>query len=338
MRTTARVFMCVASVFLTSANIARAADCKPLAIINSVKMESIGGGARYVVPVTIDGKPLKFLLDTGGVVTEITRETAKAMGMTERASNVQIIDVHGNKTETKVIAKTFEMGVMQGKNLDLQVAIASDLPREGVDGILAGDMFRRFDVDMDFGAMRLNYFSQDHCDGKVVYWTERPIAVVPFTATGYHINIPVTIDGHALPAIIDTGADTLMNADELDRVFGVKAGSPEAPLMRESQSDSELKYYSHTFSNLAIEGVTVANPNINIVNDRVSSQRAPSTSIHTMLMDDPHPQLPPVILGMKVLRQLHVYIAYGEKKLYISPAGTGESVLFKNAAPPPPAN
>ena len=246
--------------------------------------------------------------------------------------------MHGNKTETKVIAKTFEMGVMQGKNLDLQVAIASDLPREGVDGILAGDMFRRFDVDMDFGAMRLNYFSQDHCDGKVVYWTERPIAVVPFTATGYHINIPVTIDGHALPAIIDTGADTLMNADELDRVFGVKAGSPEAPLMRESQSDSELKYYSHTFSNLAIEGVTVANPNINIVNDRVSSQRAPSTSIHTMLMDDPHPQLPPVILGMKVLRQLHVYIAYGEKKLYISPAGTGESVLFKNAAPPPPAN
>lgn len=37
---------------------------------------------------------------------------------------------------------------------------------------------------------------------------------------------------------------------------------------------------------------------------------------------------------MNVLKHLHVYIAYGEKKLYISPAGSGESVLFKPAAAP----
>jgi len=39
---------------------------------------------------------------------------------------------------------------------------------------------------------------------------------------------------------------------------------------------------------------------------------------------------------MNVLRQLHVYIAYREKKLYITPVGTGESALFKTTASAPP--
>ena len=31
---------------------------------------------------------------------------------------------------------------------------------------------------------------------------------------------------------------------------------------------------------------------------------------------------PDILLGMNVLKHLHVYIAYKEKKLYITPAGT----------------
>jgi hypothetical protein len=34
---------------------------------------------------------------------------------------------------------------------------------------------------------------------------------------------------------------------------------------------------------------------------------------------------------MDVLRQLHVYIAADEEKLYLTEAGTGESVLLKGA-------
>jgi ABC-type iron transport system FetAB ATPase subunit len=43
-----------------------------------------------------------------------------------------------------------------------------------------------------------------------------------------------------------------------------------------------------------------------------------------------------IIIGINVLRQLHIYIAYGEKKLYITPAGSGESALYKTAAGAPP--
>ncbi len=53
-------------------------------------------------------------------------------------------------------------------------------------------------------------------------------------------------------------------------------------------------------------------------------------------LNDPynHIKQDELIIGMNILKHLHIYIAYGEKKLYISPAGTGESVLFKPPAAP----
>ena len=39
--------------------------------------------------------------------------------------------------------------------------------------------------------------------------------------------------------------------------------------------------------------------------------------------------MPELIIGMNVLRKLHVYMAFGERRLYVSPASAG--------APTPPA-
>ena len=153
---------------------AHAADCKPLQIINSDKMEVNKDGTRLLVPVTINGKSLKFLLDTGGAITHITREAAKSLGLKEESSRLHMFDMYGNESDTKVTVATFDMGVQRGKNVILQIAPSPQLSVEGLDGILSSDLFVQYDVDMDFGAQRLNYFAQDHCEGKVAYWAERP--------------------------------------------------------------------------------------------------------------------------------------------------------------------
>jgi len=41
MRTTARIFIGIASVFLTSASVVHAADCKPQRLLNTLNLESI---------------------------------------------------------------------------------------------------------------------------------------------------------------------------------------------------------------------------------------------------------------------------------------------------------
>jgi hypothetical protein len=52
-------------------------------------------------------------------------------------------------------------------------------------------------------------------------------------------------------------------------------------------------------------GVSVVNPDIMLVPDSVSRMHASSDHI---------------VLGMGILRQLHLYIAYHEKELYVTPA------------------
>ena len=75
---------------------------------------------------------------------------------------------------------------------------------------------------MDFGARRLTTFSPDHCQGRVVYWPADRIAVVPITESHNLIIIPVTVDGHTLNAVMDTGSQyTVMNMEVANQLFGL---------------------------------------------------------------------------------------------------------------------
>ena len=333
-------YLILATFFLTAVSSppARAADCKPLQILNTVKLESTDSGDKIVVPVTINGTPEKFILDTGGYTTQLGHKTASALGLREEESSYEaLFDAYGHASRNSVTIDAFGLGQMIGRKINLRISPLPDLEDGGVAGLLSTNIFLLYDIDLDFGAGRLNYFSQDHCEGKVAYWPERPVAVVPFTLEGLHIIIPVTVDGRSLKALIDTGADTtVMTETAATDKFEISLGSDDTPLKDTSKSDPLLKYYSHKFGNLSFEGLTVSNPNIIIMTDRMGSgQQAFKSSIRGVV-NDPYNRVKreELVIGMNVLRHLHVYIAYKEKKLYISPAGTGESVLFKTATAP----
>ena len=310
-------------------NIAQAADCKPLKIINSIKLESDNDRDRFLVPAAIDGTPVKLVLDTGGGLTQITRDAAKMLGLELEDSRIITRNVLGTSSNKKVSTHTFDLGGQRGENLKIQVWPADNFgSNPAIAGVLSTDLFLQYDIDLDFGSGRLNYFSQDHCDGRVAYWPERPIAVIPMNLKGGHIVIPVTLDGHELNAVVDTGAmRTIMSATTAQYGLELSPGSPETPQIDVSKEDSQAKYYSHAFKSLSFEGVTVTNPNITIMTDRVGSKMIPYGNVRV-------PKLPDLVIGMNILKLLHIYIAFGERKLYISPAGTGESVLFKTASAP----
>ena len=47
---------------------------------------------------------------------------------------------------------------------------------------------------------------------------------------------------------------------------------------------------------------------------------------------------PDMLIGMDILRHLHMYLAVNEEKLYVTEAGSGESVLFKTAGAAAPSS
>jgi predicted aspartyl protease len=336
MRSSARSLLSVAVVFLSLAGFgeARAADCKPLRIINSVKMESVDNGNRFLVPVTINGSPQKLILDTGGVTTSLSRNAVKTLNLEEEFSGIQLNDLYGHEATGQVIVKSFDMGVAHAGKLKLKVAPMPDLEvRTGANGLLSTDLFLAYDIDMDFGAGRLNYFSSDHCEGKVAYWPERPVAIIPVILGNGHIIISVKLDDRFVNAIIDTGApNSVLTLQAAKDVFGLVPDSAELKLSETSKDDPLLKSYTHKFGTLVFGDITVTNPKIEILTNR-SGIEAEKSSFRGVLADPLNRNgTQQLIIGMDVLKHLHFYVAYGERKLYVSPAGTGESVLFKSAA------
>lgn len=338
MRMFSRILATYVVAILPFGSSALAADCKPLQIVNTIKLESINDGNKLLVPVAINGTPAKFVLDTGGYTSQISRKAASAMGLREEETQDALFDLYGNSSRASVMIDNFGIGQLTGHKIALRVSPMARFDEDGgAAGLLSTDLFMLYDIDLDFGAGRLNYFSQDHCDGRIAYWPERPLAAVPFQLDGRHISLPVMVDGHEVKAIIDTGADdTVMPDTVATGKFGLALGSDDTPLLETSKSDPALKYYGHKFQSLSFEGLSVSNPHVIVMTDRVGAGAQAFKSSIRGATNDPYNRVKrdELIIGMNVLKHLHVYIAYKEKKLYISPAGTGESVLFNSPAAP----
>ena len=134
-------------------------------------------------------------------------------------------------------------------------------------GVLGPDILRNYDVDMDFGARKLQLISPDHCEGKVVYWTAPTVAIVPMRlAQDGKTVISVKLDGQQLDAVINTGApNTILNLDVAEDRFNVDVNAPDVKQVGQLGKIASAKIYRRQFQSLSFEGVTINNPEINLV-------------------------------------------------------------------------
>ena len=318
---------------------AMAADCVPnLRILTSVPMQSTSDHTVMVVPVTIDDSNRKFLLDTGGRVSQLSKATVQALDLPERVTADQrLIDLAGNVSDTRTTVRRLIVGAREQRGVLLGVAPNPDLGKSlPYDGLLSTDLFVDADLDMDFGARRLTAFSTDHCDGRVIYWPANTVAVVPVSVSHNLITFPVTVNGHTVTAVMDTGAQySVMNMRLAKSLFGLTPDSPDMKPLTETSGEWTVTSYGHSFDDVAFEGVDVKNLRIYLMPDQMTShdrlrhREVPDPlglNLHREMDQDV--TVPDLILGMDVLRHLHVYFATKEKRLYITDAVSGESALF----------
>ena len=94
--------------------------------------------------------------------------------------------------------------------------------------------------------------------------------------------------------------------------------------------------FGHAFSTLDFEGVAVKNPHIVIVPDLVGTKDPNNgfqTGTRVKMVDDLEDRAD-MLIGMSILKKLHLYIAFGENKLYLSEASAPSNSA--GAAQPPP--
>jgi len=296
-----------------------AEDCGPLKQINAVDL--VAGPNRALVPVSINGIPKLFLLDTGGDVTQISGDVAEELKLTKRDSNMKLLDMYGHASTKMVRVDKFTLGRLHGEDVLMAIQPNPDFGKgTRYVGIFGPDMMGRYDVDIDFGTYKMNYFSPEHCPGHVVYWSHAALGVTPMSFRNRHIRLPVKVDGKELRAEIDTGAtNTVMMGSAAKRVFDIVPETPgNVPLNNQGMAAA----FGRVFSTLDFEGIAVRNPHIVIAPDLLGSKDPDNgfkTDSHVKKVDDDVDRAD-LLIGMDILKKLHLYIAFGENKLYISEA------------------
>ncbi|HEX3487491.1 MAG TPA: retroviral-like aspartic protease family protein, partial [Micropepsaceae bacterium] len=326
------------------ASSAMGAECGPLKRITTLDMMKLPSG-RYAVSVEISGKQETLLLDTGGAFSQLSQKTVKDLNLptTRSRDGKGLVDVSGATSDQQVRLPSITLGGLRQEGAYFFVSPQQPNAPQNVPefaGILAADFLQNFDVDFDFDTGKLNLFSPDHCDGNVVYWRAATVAVVPFTfdASG-HINFRMDLDGKRVNATLDTGAArTTLNLDTAQREFGVDLNGPDVEKVGQLQGGFAANVYRRRFKTLGVDGVNVSNPVVILLPDLVSGRVRNTPAAGSLIRDE---KVPDMLVGMPTLSQLHLYIAYKERKLYMTasfaPPQPAQAAQPAPAAPAPVA-
>lgn len=260
-------------------------------------------GGVYV-PVAVGGKQVKMLVDTGGASSMLTDSTVVSLGLVPQPIRTHRVTMYGGLRLTKLV----RVGDVQVGSAPSTPSIFYVMPDNRIpyalSGTLAPDFLSRYDVEFDFANAHMNLFAPGSCSGHA-YWTKKPsgsVALVP-NATN-HIIASVEIDGQAVTALLDTGASRSdLSLETARQLFG--AAMDPAALRPARRADAESGLYTYPFHTISIGGITLANPDIVLVPDAIS-RRPPHT--------------PRLIIGMGILRRLHLYVSYSQNQLTLSPA------------------
>jgi len=290
------------AVFFCMATAVQAAPCT-LTKATAVDMsrDQVGG---VLVPMTVNDQTVNLLVDTGGIYSSLTDSTADKLGLPRHQLTFTGEVMFGGKIiDRYVVANHVNFGGLNAYRFNFVIMPDENLAKDD-QGTLAPDVLGANDVDFDFAKNKFTLFSQKHCYSGVVYWTSGNFAQIPFKINedDHHIEIQVMLDGKPTRAILDTGSSTsLANFEYARDAYQIDSKSPDLKPLK----PGGIQGYSYPFKTLSFGDVVVTNPHVVLV---------PESESHISATD------PPIIIGMSILSKLHLYVAYGEKNLYITPA------------------
>jgi predicted aspartyl protease len=252
---------------------------------------------HVLVPVQVNDQPVLFLVDTGGFTTSVSGRLVERLKLPTYGlrPNVSIQDAGGKEARQYARTETFVVGNLQAKGERYTVGQFDP----GEDGLLGPDYLRNFDLDFDFAGNRLSLYRPRACAGKPPGTSDYAAIDMDVTEQG-HIRIPVTLDGKRLFAMVDTGAPgSLIAASEAKSNFGVQADSERRTITGGQGGTAEVGV--HDFGSLEIGKTVQAMPRLLVAaDDKTRFDQAA------------------ILLGMRQLRGLRLFIAYRERKLYVS--------------------
>jgi hypothetical protein len=317
------LFLAAGVAACVAVNALAAENCS-LARVASIPID-IAPDGRILASGQFNGMPVKLLLEMAKFQSYITDSLVRKLGIVEHGGQGGDRSRHeqdGGILEYRVHVGQIRLGELGGEEVPVRVLEGAD-GIDGADGTLGTDWFYGLDVEIDPAGHRLNLYSQDHCAGQVVYWTDKFSTIDGFNdPLREMLWTPAILDGKTIRATLDTGsAATTLSAAAAQTEFDVTATRDGArPTQVTGITGNPLMSFDHTFGSLQLGPLTLVNKAVAITDFARYERGVTGTKIP---VSDNSPQKRRLMLGMDVIGKLHLFIAYKEEKIYFTPADAG---------------
>ena len=281
--------------------------------------ETIGldGEVRMTVPISIGGRPYRFLIDTGSERTVISRQIADRHGLAPGAT----VTVH-SLTEVSRIATAIVPSLQVGRRTVIGIqapTIEEDLI--GADGLLGVDSLVSQRVVLDFRTNEMRVVASRRGRDREERRPADTIVVTARTRFGHLILVDAAIDGQRIWVIVDTGAEVSVGNLALRRRLERRNRlGPTVPLEVASVTGGRRTLDYGIAHRLRIGGAQIANLPVGF------ADVAPFRKLN--LLDRPA-----LLLGMDALRlfdRVSLDFATREVRLDMPPATAREAPPIPN--------
>jgi predicted aspartyl protease len=296
---------------------ARAAGCEPQLAAALPITESTS--STLLVPAEIDGKAGSLMLDTGSSYSMMRGSVADELGLQRDDIPDGVYGLAGRSIGQRTRAHSLQLGSIVEADRGFLIAP----PNVPVDpralGILGGDVIGDFNVELDPIAHQLKLYIADSCPGGVPGWAAKTPPTSIDVTPDNQVVFTAALDGKPVKAYLDTGATySILDLSAAKRAYGLDRDSPglEAVGGTRTGDGAMLDTFLYHFKQLDVAGVNFSDPLVSLVDERRRAHPDTGTRIDLRVVS-----LPDFRVGMHQLRQLHVYIDYDRRKLYVEPNG-----------------
>ena len=178
-----------------------------------------------VIPATIRGTPVSFLLDTGAEAHLLLPEAVEALHLAVLPGSVPMVGTGGARQVPIVMLDDVQLGPIR---LDRALTPVAALPLvplvvPPVVGLIGAPLLDRFDLDLDVPSGRLGLFSAGGCEGAVPDIAPRATTVALTILPDRQALLPVTVNGAEIVALLDTGSRATLLTDDAAGRLGLRA-------------------------------------------------------------------------------------------------------------------
>ncbi len=294
-----RVLVLTAAASLSACAAANTPSACRITLVAEVPIQMVD--SVPLVDVGFDGHPAKLVLDTGAEQVIVRDKSVERLGLElNYQALASVTGIGGQSSIFPSRPATLSIGPVR---LPPEALLVTAMPislRGGIepDGLLGSQVLSAYDVDIDMPSRRLGLYERRRCpDGPP------PIegATNTIQAQGnraWKLSVPVTLDGVALDALVDTGATRTL-------VDSSVAGLTEADLSGDRSlhlagaDPVGLGGHLHRFKQLQVGSETVANPLLAVAPFKNAGYSA--------------------LLGTDYWRYRRVWISYGSRTVTVGP-------------------